>query len=152
MGKIYFITNDLGQGREDKPTSTYCYEQGVQKQARYKGAENSTSGHLWWQYCTDPSNRDALLAAKSAGDLFSVCEGEIGGAMIKIKNESDQKEYTLVYPVNGKRTVELKPSDDKFKIAHFGHWICPDSEYRTSKTPKSFDEAKEAVSTAYDEL
>ncbi len=153
MPKTYFITNDLGSGRENKPSSTYCYIAGNIGQARYKGEDDNTSVHSWWQYSTDPDNRDALLQAKSEGKKFIVSVGTVGDETITIKQVGTTTTYELVRPTNGKRTVELKPvENDEFKIAHFGHWICPDSEYRSSDTPKTFEEAKQACGNEYDRL
>lgn len=153
MSKQYFITNDLGNGRENKPTSTYCYIPGTIGQARYKGEDNITKAHTWWQYSTDPNNRNELLAAKGAGTKFTVSVGTIGDEAITIKQVGADTTYNLVYPQNGKRTVELKPLDNgsEFTIAHFGHWICSDDQYRDF-TPKNLVQAKEATSLKYDTL
>lgn len=153
MPKQFFITNDLGEGRENKPTSTYCYIPGIRGRARYKGEDRSTSAHDWWQYSTNPDNRDALLNAKSDKTEFTVSVGNIGDQNITIEQVGANTTYELVHPETGKRTVELVPLENgNFKIGHFGHWICPDEEYRTSLTPKTFKEAKNAAETEYDNL
>ena len=146
----YFISNDTSDN--NRPSSTYCFEPGQLGRGRYKGRDDSATGHNWWLYCCPTGVADDLLDYWNTDTKFEVTQGNLGGN-ITIRRVGHTDTYDLVVPpVVGNDTVELVPApNNQFEIGHVGHTIQNDNAFRarTAAPILTLDQEKASALTAY---